>query len=376
MKHSIKTGYLAIITAIMLVFPSSLVLAAAPTAPSSLVGVSNTPASITLNWSAATDDDGVAGYRVYRDAATVPIATTAANILTYTDSGLVPASTHTYSVTAFDFVNNESAHSPTVTVTTMTDTSSPSIPLNLSATAISDTKINLSWSVSTDNVAVTGYKIFRNQTQIATTSTNSYQDTGLTASTSYTYNVSAFDAAGNVSSLSASSSATTLATPVTPPASTSPVIKVIGGEDQGRLINLRSNAKIKVIVYASSNFNPDDIVLSSVTFGGAPAETAYRSDSNRDNLKDSIFEFRASKMTDLINAKATGTVQITFKAQTASGQQISSTATVRVKNLQLWKHDREDEDKLKKAAEKAKEQMKKRQERMKEQAEKSKGKDR
>jgi chitodextrinase len=360
----------------MLVFPSSLVLAAAPSAPSSLVGVSNTPTSITLNWSAATDDDGVAGYRIYRDAAAIPIATTAANVLTYTDSGLVPASTHTYSVTAYDFVNNESARSPAATVTTMTDTSSPSIPLGFSATAISDTRINLSWSVSTDNVAVTGYKILRNQTQIATTSTNSYQDTGLAASTSYTYNVSAFDAAGNVSGLSASSTATTLATPVTPPASTSPVIKVIGSEDQGRLINLRSNAKIKVVVYASSNFNPDDIVLSSVTFGGAPAETAYRSDYNRDNLKDRIFEFRARKMTDLIDAKATGIIQVAFKAQTAKGQQISTAASVRINNLLLWKHDREDEDKLKKAAEKAKEQMKKLQERMREQAEKSKSKDR
>jgi hypothetical protein len=54
------------------------------------------------------------------------------------------------------------------------DSTPPSTPTNLTATAISSSQINLSWTASTDNVAVTGYKVFRNGTQIATPSTTSY----------------------------------------------------------------------------------------------------------------------------------------------------------------------------------------------------------
>jgi len=99
-----------------------------------------------------------------------------------------------------------------------TDTTPPSMPTNLFATAASASQINLSWSASTDNVAVTGYKIFRCQgsgctptAQITTTATNSYQNTGLAAGTTYVYKVSAYDAAGNNSSQSASASAATKA---------------------------------------------------------------------------------------------------------------------------------------------------------------------
>jgi len=83
------------------------------------------------------------------------------------------------------------------------DTTAPSTPTNLSASAVSSSQINLTWTASTDNVAVTGYQVFRNGTQVATPSTNSYNDTGLTAATAYSYTVKATDAAGNVSSASA-----------------------------------------------------------------------------------------------------------------------------------------------------------------------------
>ncbi len=95
----------------------------------------------------------------------------------------------------------------------------PSVPTALTAAAASATQINLGWTASTDNVGVTGYKVFRNGTQVATSATNSYQDTGLAPSTTYTYTVSAFDATGNNSAQSASASATTQAPPpdTTPP---------------------------------------------------------------------------------------------------------------------------------------------------------------
>ncbi len=99
------------------------------------------------------------------------------------------------------------------------DTAAPSRPSGLSASATSSSQINLSWTASTDNVGVTGYKIYRAGTYVAASTGTSYTNTGLTASTSYSYQVSAIDAAGNESSQSSSASATTQAVAATPPSS-------------------------------------------------------------------------------------------------------------------------------------------------------------
>src|SRR3989344_4707522 len=90
------------------------------------------------------------------------------------------------------------------------DTAAPSTPTGLTATAASS-QINLSWTASTDNVGVTGYKIFRGGVQVGISVTTNYSDTGLTASTLYTYTVSAYDAANNNSAQSSAASATTQA---------------------------------------------------------------------------------------------------------------------------------------------------------------------
>lgn len=93
------------------------------------------------------------------------------------------------------------------------DTTAPSVPTNLSAAAIYPNQINLTWTKSSDNVGVTGYKVYINNSQIGTSTINSYISTGLASSTSYIFNVSAFDANGNVSATSSSVTAsTTIAT--------------------------------------------------------------------------------------------------------------------------------------------------------------------
>jgi hypothetical protein len=91
------------------------------------------------------------------------------------------------------------------------DVTPPSTPTNLSASAVSSSQIDLSWTASTDNVGVAGYTVFRDGMEIATSAINSYKNTGLAASTTYKYAVSAYDAAGDNSALSASASATTKA---------------------------------------------------------------------------------------------------------------------------------------------------------------------
>src|SRR4029079_13292653 len=75
--------------------------------------------------------------------------------------------------------------------------------------AASSSQINLSWTASTDNVGVSGYRIYRGGTLIGTSGSPSYSDTGLAPSTTYTYAVAAYDGSGNVSGLSGNASATT-----------------------------------------------------------------------------------------------------------------------------------------------------------------------
>ena len=90
------------------------------------------------------------------------------------------------------------------------DTTSPTVPTGLSATPVSSTQINLSWTASTDNVGVTGYKVYRGGLLVGSSATTSYSDTGLTASTSYSYTLAACDAATNCSAQSTPVSATTM----------------------------------------------------------------------------------------------------------------------------------------------------------------------
>jgi hypothetical protein len=84
------------------------------------------------------------------------------------------------------------------------------LPANLEALAFSATQIDLTWVASSDNVAVTGYNIYRDNLLIDTSPTNAYSDTGLDPGTEYDYEVSAFDGASNESARSAPDSATTL----------------------------------------------------------------------------------------------------------------------------------------------------------------------
>jgi chitodextrinase len=94
------------------------------------------------------------------------------------------------------------------------DNTPPTVPGNLQATAISSTSIQLTWLASTDaGTGVQGYQVWRNGTPLSPTiATTSFQDSGRTPGTTYTYNVTAFDFAGNTSALSNTAQATTQGT--------------------------------------------------------------------------------------------------------------------------------------------------------------------
>jgi chitodextrinase len=89
------------------------------------------------------------------------------------------------------------------------DTTAPSTPTGVTSSNITGTTATLSWSASTDNVGVTGYKVYRDGVLKSTQTALSFNDSGLAMSTTYAYTVSAVDAAGNESAKSTALSVTT-----------------------------------------------------------------------------------------------------------------------------------------------------------------------
>ena len=177
----------------------------APTAPTNLIATQSGPTTASLNWTAATDNVGVSKYLILRGGVQIGTSTTTS----YSDSGLSATTVYTYTVEAQDSAGNTSAASASSSITTPapSDTTPPSAPTSLKAT-VSGTSVALSWTAATDNVGVTGYKIDRTAVQIGTSTITSYNDSGLAHGTTYTYTVYAVDAAGNVSAVSNSASAT------------------------------------------------------------------------------------------------------------------------------------------------------------------------
>lgn len=104
-------------------------------------------------------------------------------------------------------ITHDSSVAANYTVTTPSDTEQPTTPSALTA-SVQRKKILVSWQSSTDNIAVAGYHVFRNDVLIATTASTSYSDSNLTNGTTYTYYGVAFDAANNDSFSSNTSSVT------------------------------------------------------------------------------------------------------------------------------------------------------------------------
>ncbi len=177
-----------------------------PSTPTNVTASSIQTTTATISWTASTDDVGVTGYEVFEDG--VSQGTTAGT--SFNATGLSPGTTYTYAVSAFDAAgNNSGLGSTSFTTQTAADTQAPTVPTNLSVVAVGNTTVDLSWTASSDNVGVTGYDVYEGANLAGTTTSTSFQVTGLTASTTYSFTVRAKDAAGNVSAASAAVSATT-----------------------------------------------------------------------------------------------------------------------------------------------------------------------
>jgi fibronectin type 3 domain-containing protein len=176
----------------------------APTVPTGLKINSTSETSVNISWNASTDNIGVTGYRIYRGGTFLGTST----VLSYTDNTVSAGNSYTYSVSATDGDGNESAQSTPVTAAIF-DITAPSVPSGLTVTSASVNSIGLSWEVSTDNVGVSGYRIYRGGTILTSTSGLAYTDNTVSVSNSYSYTILAYDAAGNESDQSSAVSAST-----------------------------------------------------------------------------------------------------------------------------------------------------------------------
>jgi len=169
----------------------------APSVPANFQALKASPSSVNLTWSASTDNIGVSGYELFRDG--VSITTTTG--LSHSDTDLDPQLAYAYTIKAYDAAGNYSTQASATPV----DNQAPTIPQNFQAVRTTSTTADLTWGASTDNIAVTGYEIFRDGVSITTTTNLAYSDSGLVASNTYAYMVKAYDSQGN-SSNSASAS--------------------------------------------------------------------------------------------------------------------------------------------------------------------------
>lgn len=132
------------------------------------------------------------------------------------------------------------------------DTTAPSVPSGLKASAVSTSQINLTWFASSDPddaASLIKYNVYRNGNAVGSVTGNaSYSDTGLSPSTSYSYAVNASDPAGNTSAMSSSVNATTQSPP--PPTDTTPPVVSITAPVNGSRV---SGTNITIRVSASDN---------------------------------------------------------------------------------------------------------------------------
>ncbi|WP_341222093.1 endonuclease [Polaribacter atrinae] len=177
----------------------------APTVPTNVTLSNISTTSIDVSWTASTDNEEVNRYEIYVDGALNGKTSTTS----YTITGLNSNTNYTVAVLAQDNANNKSELSDSQNATTLTDTTAPTVPADVTITGQTGTSFKVSWSASTDNSSVTGYDIYVNGTFVGSTTDTTYTVSDLTISTTYSVAVLAKDAEDNKSAQSTAVDATT-----------------------------------------------------------------------------------------------------------------------------------------------------------------------
>ena len=176
-----------------------------PATPASLAATAASSSQINLSW--VDSDASEQGFKIERCTGAgcsdfVQIATVGANVASYANSGLSASTSYSYRVRAYNVVG-DSDYSNIASAETPAAPAVPAAPSNLVATAVSRSQINLVWTDNATNES--GFYIERcrgttctNFAQIATVGVDvtAYNNTGLSANTSYRYRVRAYNLSG------------------------------------------------------------------------------------------------------------------------------------------------------------------------------------
>ncbi|MCK9352322.1 MAG: fibronectin type III domain-containing protein [Candidatus Paceibacterota bacterium] len=268
-----------------------------PTTPSGLTGVAVSFSRINLSWKPALDNNAITGYNVYKNGELITtVPDTKAQI-----TDLAELTTYRFTVQAFDASKNFSPESAAISVKTVveTDTTPPSIPGGLTAKAVSYSKITLAWKGSTDKIGVDGYHVYRGSDRIGTTKGLTFSDTGRTHEKTYSYQVSAYDYAGNVSERSDTVSATTLPLPTGVPVSFKVTV--------GRPVCKKDGFTYAPVTFSASPYEGGKFKLNGITI----EEQSF--DPKTIELKNGRYNWEATaKPRHVVTGDSTGDLIIPF----------------------------------------------------------------
>ncbi len=175
-----------------------------PTAPTKLTVSNITASGFRLNWTDATDNIAVAGYKVFLN--NVEVINHAKS--QYFATGLAADTTYGLKVVAYDQAGNESLASSVLNVRTLPgtppppDTIVPSAPRNLAASNVTMTSFRVNWSYATDNVGIKEYEVYRNGVLVGKTPHLAFLFTGIVPGSTNLIRVVSVDPSGNKSILS------------------------------------------------------------------------------------------------------------------------------------------------------------------------------
>jgi chitodextrinase len=177
-----------------------------PSPPLNLTVTSVAFTTISLKWEPSTDNTSIKGYEISCNYKKIASASSTC----YECKRLTPGMTYTFSVRSYDIAKNYSMQSNNISSSTNPDTEPPTLPAGLRATLLTETKVNLVWLPSSDNVKVRGYEIYCDGIKIGTSSKTCYSYKKLIPGKNYSFTVKAYDTVGNISSVSAPLKLTTL----------------------------------------------------------------------------------------------------------------------------------------------------------------------
>ena len=191
-------------------------------APGSFTGQVSSLSTVKLNWSDASGNE--TGFEIWRRNAVGTSYSkwemrtlTAANVKTFTDTGLKPSTKYHYKIRAVSNTGRSNytpaASNAFLTITTGEDNTKPSAPQSFTAKAVAINTIQLSWKASTDNTGIKQYRIYYGSKSVATGSpSTTHVIDDLTLNTNYSFTVKAEDFGGNLSAASNTASANTYVT--------------------------------------------------------------------------------------------------------------------------------------------------------------------